>query len=237
MAADMSMPAPIPPPVYMPAPAPLYSWSGFYIGGNGGATWAHSSSTASIAGGLLGGLSASGSSTGSAALGGGQIGANFQYDRFVVGLEGDFDWSGLGNNQTNSCGAGCSGTVKSSLNWLANGRVRAGFVVFDRGLLYGTGGVAVEPLSQNANITIGGVTTNLFNLNTTGVGWTIGAGAEAAVFGNLSAKVEYLYVDVENFNASSPIGIVGGTITQNGRVTQSIVRGGFNYRFNFSSLR
>jgi outer membrane immunogenic protein len=177
------------------------------------------------------------SSTGSAALGGGQIGANFQYDRFVVGLEGDFDWSGLGNNQTVSCGVGCSGTLKSSLNWLATGRVRAGVVVFDRGLLYGTGGVAVEPLSQNANITIGGATTNLFNLSATGVGWTIGAGVEAAVFGALSAKVEYLYVDVENLNASSPISIVGGTITQNARVTQSIVRGGFNYRFNFSGLR
>ena len=229
-AADLPLPG-TPSPIYVPAPPP-FTWAGFYLGANGGFTWAQANSTVTLAGPLAVPATTT-TSNGNAGLAGGQIGANLQYNRLVLGLEGDFDWSGLGKNSSLSCGAGCSLSTTSSLKWLATARLRAGATVVDRVLLYATGGVAVEPLSQSANLLVGGANTNLFNLNATGVGWTIGGGVESAITNNISAKIEYLYVDVGNLKASSPIGIIGGTVTQNARVTQCIVRGGFNYRFNF----
>src|SRR5579863_8297947 len=88
-AADLPPPmAPPPraPATYVPAPIPYYNWSGFYIGGNLG--WGFSSPSASD---TLGSSIASRSEE--SFLGGGQIGANWEFGPgIVIGAEADFDW-------------------------------------------------------------------------------------------------------------------------------------------------
>src|ERR1019366_7209389 len=93
-AADLSRPA----PVYTKAPmmAPPFSWTGFYIGGNIGGAWAHNDVTDSFYG-----LNFSGGNNNGVFLGGGQIGGNYQFSNFVVGVEGTFDWAANNNNSTN----------------------------------------------------------------------------------------------------------------------------------------
>jgi len=63
------------------------------------------------------------------------------------------------------------------------------------------------------------------------VGWTVGGGVEAALWGNWTGKLEYLYIDFGTFN-NALIGIVPITpVATSSRVTDQIVRVGLNYRF------
>ena len=126
-AADLSV-APIykaPPPVQ---PSPVYNWSGFYAGVNGGGGWGHSYWSGNGTGiGLSGGQV------------GGTAGYNWQYGNAVLGLEGDIDWSGLKGTSTSSlCPNGCT----TSQNWLSTVRGRAGYA-FGSVMPYVTGGLAV----------------------------------------------------------------------------------------------
>ena len=63
----------------------------------------------------------------------------------------------------------------------------------------------------------------------TNAGWTVGAGLEVAIAGAWTAKAEYLYVDLGNFNCGLSCG--SGFPNDNVSFTTHIVRGGLNYRF------
>src|ERR1700739_2771117 len=93
-AADLP---PVPAPVYKAppiVPPPLFSWTGVYLGGNLGAAWTNRSVTHILFG-------VNGSPNNNATfIGGGQVGANYQFGSFVAGVEGDFDW--LANNNATS---------------------------------------------------------------------------------------------------------------------------------------
>src|SRR5262249_40423108 len=80
-----------PPPVYVPPP---FSWTGFYIGGNFGGAWRQGSINDSLFG-----LSFGNTSNNGAFIGGGQLGFNYQFGSFVIGVEADFDW---GDNTTSA---------------------------------------------------------------------------------------------------------------------------------------
>ncbi len=77
-------PSPLPPPVL----APIYSWTGIYMGINAGYGTARLIESAS-----RGADSLSASESGSGLIAGGQIGANYQSGVFVVGFEVDEQWS------------------------------------------------------------------------------------------------------------------------------------------------
>jgi opacity protein-like surface antigen len=85
------------PPVYAPPPiylAPPFSWTGFYLGANIGEAWGRRNVTDSLFG-----LSLSNSVNNNGAfIGGGQLGFNYQFGNFVLGIEGDFD--GIANTNT-----------------------------------------------------------------------------------------------------------------------------------------
>ncbi len=205
LAADLPQPGPPrAPATYVPVPAPAFSWSGIYVGINGGYAFGSGdfSSGASVSG--VNGF-----------LAGGTIGANYQWGRFVLGIEGDGDWTSLDGKTTPACST-CE--VKSS--WLATARGRAGYA-FDRILFYGTGGAAFGNVQ-------GGPIGGPFDSGTQ-IGWTVGGGIEAAIAPNWTAKVEYLYVNLGNLNCTAAGCLAGNTLN----VTESVVRAGINYKFSW----
>src|SRR5271165_2681493 len=92
-AADLARPAPAyaPPPVLVP----LFTWTGCYVGGNVGGIWAADTWSDSVFGGF-------GSSTASGALGGAQVGCNYQVGAWVFGIQGDYDWTNANSNSANA---------------------------------------------------------------------------------------------------------------------------------------
>ena len=144
-------------PYYQPGPVynPIYTWTGFYVGINGGGGWGTSQwdglNSFDVSGGLIGGT----------------VGYNWQFGPAVVGAEGDIDWSGIKGTTTVLCPAGCETRNK----WLATVRGRLGFA-FDRFLPYFTGGLALGDINANLPLLPGGSISN--------AGWTVGAGLESA---------------------------------------------------------
>jgi outer membrane immunogenic protein len=185
-----------------------YNWTGFYLGINGGYEWGTSSWS-----GLPGT-----SFKPSGGLVGGTLGYNVQMDSIVVGIEGDFDWSGLSGNV--ACVPGLA-TCETSSNWLATVRGRLGYS-FDRWMPYITGGGAFGDVKATATAPAFGTA---FSSSSTQAGWTVGGGVEFAMMSNWTAKIEYLHVDLGSFD-TGPAPIVN---TVNYR--QDIVRAGLNYRF------
>ncbi len=169
-AADIPRRMPTKAPVFVP---PAWSWTGPYVGVNGGYGWGTSDFSAPF-------------STGSFDINGGVVGGtlgyNWQMGQAVFGIEGDIDWSDIGGSAT------CGGTTCSVNNdWLGTVRGRLGYS-FDRFLPYITGGLAVGNISTN----IAGVGSG----DDVKAGWTAGGGVEAQISGPWTAKVEYLYVDL-----------------------------------------
>jgi len=167
--------APVAPVVYAP---PVYNWSGFYIGGNVGGGFADSSWT-DPSGAANNKFSKDGF------IGGGQIGANVQFNWLVLGVEGDFDWTGLKGSGTDSVG----NTINTKTEWTSTVTGRVG-AAFDRLLVYGKGGVAFANDESSLNDISGGTASTTL----TRTGWTAGAGLEYALAQNWTAKIEYDYL-------------------------------------------
>src|SRR5271155_5589880 len=88
IAADLPQPPPPQAPVqYIPVVAPVYNWGGIYLGINGGYGFGKSEWTG-------GGLSTGNFNT-SGFVVGGTLGANYQVDAFVFGVETDIDFTGI----------------------------------------------------------------------------------------------------------------------------------------------
>jgi outer membrane immunogenic protein len=203
LAATMATPsfaADLPRPAYK-APAyvaPVWTWSGFYVGVNGGYGFGNADFGAAD-------VDTRGW------LGGGTVGFNLQTGSWVWGVEGDFDYSTI----SGECGGGACST---RLNWLATARGRIGYA-FDRFLPYFTGGAAISEVRMRP---AGGPVSH-----DTQVGWTVGGGLEWAFLGNLSAKIEYLYVDLGSAECTG--GACGGGVDVDH--TTHLIRAGLNYRF------
>src|SRR3954462_9843038 len=126
-AADLPLRAAPPAPIV--AAVPVFTWTGFYSGGNAGYGWMSDDRIVDPLFGFTGGNNDGGF------VGGGQIGYNYQIGSFVVGLETDIQYADLGGAGNNVFGVGNNG------NWFGTLRARAG-VAFDRALIYATGGFA-----------------------------------------------------------------------------------------------
>jgi outer membrane immunogenic protein len=226
-AADLPPAAPPrAPAVYVPAVVPVYNWSGFYIGINGGWGWASGTITDTVTGSSLGSLTGTSSGNINGGIFGGQIGANYQIDALVLGIEGDWDWSGQKRTDTFGCGVGCTVSENIKIGWIATVRGRIGYAM-DRVLLYATGGAAFTHTSDNVTATGNGT---IFNASSTNAGWTIGAGGEWAFAQNWTGRIEYLYVGTK-VNQSGALPVVGGTLTESGNIHDSLIRAGINFKF------
>jgi outer membrane immunogenic protein len=208
-AADLPPPAPVP---YVPV-VRAFSWTGFYLGLNGGYGFGQSNWNSAI--GTVGGFNTNGG------LAGGTAGFNYQWSQFVFGIEGDFDWQNLRGSQTNApCAA--VGSCATASNWISTIRGRAGFVA-NRALIYVTGGAAFTDIKPSlAALPFGGGTEP---------GWTAGGGVEFAMTDSWTVKLEYLYAKFQNTTcpASSCSAAAPATVSLN----ENIVRVGVNYLFNY----
>lgn len=214
MAADLSRPPPGPAPVYTKAPpAPLFTWTGCYVGGNGGGIFVRSESTD------VGAAAAEGSVDFSGALGGGQIGCNYQFSAWVVGIQGDWDWSGASGSFTNALVPAEIDSTK--VKSLASVTGRVGYA-WDRFLIYAKGGGAWE--SNDVSATIGGVTTTVSDTRT---GWTVGGGGEYAFTDWLTGFVEYDFYDF----GTSTENFTGLTGPDSIKETKSVAKAGLNIKF------
>ena len=227
-------------PVYAPPPPPVFSWTGLYIGANAGVgfgnvNWDYYDPYAE---GLV---SRHESQTSGGALAGGTVGFNYQFptSNFVLGFEGDFDWSNIraSYSETDNYGDGYSEgyNYATKLNWLATARARIGYAVttpFGNLLPYVTGGAAfgnVQDTDNEWNSDEGDYYT--FSHSHTWTGWTAGAGLEYAITQNLSFKAEYLYVDLGNHGVTDEYTDLDPGESYTEHFTANIVRVGLNWRF------
>ena len=158
-------------------------------------------------------------------IGGAHAGYNVQFGTFVLGIEGDVDFSGAdGDNDFRAEGDVTTvGSLSLDVSWQASLRARAG-VAMDRFLIYGTGGVAFADADLEFQGTQDGDAFD-FSDSQSFVGWTIGLGAEYAFTDNLLGRLEVRYTDFgdEDFD-------LDGT-SVNVDWSQTAVMAGISYKF------
>jgi len=191
-AAAADLPVRSAPPAPIIAAAPIFTWTGFYVGVNAGYGWSNDDFDA---------VDFADEGDDGGFVGGAQVGYNYQIGSFVVGLEGDIQYADFGADGTfDFDGDGVFDDDFDSSDWFGTVRARAG-VAFDRALIYATGGFA---FADDAN------------------GWTVGGGVEYAFTNNLSAKIEGLYVNLDNDDDFPGF---------DGETDFGVVRAGLNFRF------
>lgn len=152
-------------------------------------------------------------------VGGGQAGYNWQFGSFVVGIEGDLQYS----HQQNGVWVYAL-QISNGTDFISTLRGRAG-VAMEDWLFYATAG--------------GGYTHNVANFNMAGFGglqqkdfspvWVVGAGVETRVTGRWTGRLEYLYMN--GGTLSTTFGVPGGTLSVNRNINDSLIRTGLNYYF------
>jgi outer membrane immunogenic protein len=227
LSADMAV-RPPPPPIS----APIFTWTGFYLGGNIGAGW-----TSTVIRESFFGAEWSRSSD-ARFIGGGQIGYNWQFNQFVLGIEGDID--AIANRSRSTVVTlpvlgTFAASSSSDANWVSTIAARFGFAV-DRALFYGkagygwvggTGSATITNVATGATLSVGGDGNR--------GGWLVGGGIEYAIAHNWTLKGEYNYLATgRDRTFVVPVGapfLVGDTFTSTGR-NVSMVKFGFNYLFH-----
>ena len=220
-AADMAPPVYKSP--YLPPPPPIYSWTGFYAGGNGGFGGNDVSYSSTLAG-----VTGNTSLNSSGFFGGGQVGFNWQVaPLWVIGVETDFDAADIDSNASAST-AIASASAGTKIDWFGTVRGRAGFLVTPVALLYGTGGWAYGHTTSSATATAFGTTASVSSGNGQN-GWTAGGGLEYAINPWLSFKTEYLYVNLGSANVAGNVGGVPFSLSE--KTTAHTVKAGLNFKF------
>jgi outer membrane immunogenic protein len=210
LAADMAMKAPPPAPVADPS----VNWTGFYLGGNAGGAWATTSDNNAFFVASTGDFHISG------AVGGAQVGYNWQTSQWVLGLESDYDFSSVKGSTSSGLCTGVVCTIENT--WVGTTRGRVGYA-YGSWLPYVTGGVAYG--NVHIQDSAGAV-----HAGTTRTGWTGGGGVEYALNKNWSVRAEYLYIDLGS--GGVPCATAAGSCGMSTQTfTESVVRGGINFRF------
>src|ERR1043166_1790161 len=135
-----------------PAPAPECDWTGFYIGINGGVYWARTV-TIDVGDPSDGFMESRGTSMiaeDTGVIGGGQIGYDYQINRFVLGLEGGA--GGLDFDQSEAQFGGNDNFIHSKYDAYGQITGRIGWT-WNKLLFYGKGGVGwVNILDEAADL-------------------------------------------------------------------------------------
>jgi outer membrane immunogenic protein len=236
------------------APAPPecdYTWTGFYFGGNAGYGWGNADTRfeplpdaatfLDLEPTRLNSVDPSGF------IGGGQIGYNWQWNKWLVlGIETDFQGSDIEGSQTSSPIIDITGASEGAdtflfaherMQWFGSTRGRIGISPWCRWLFYATGGVAYGSVDYAADTDFDNGFGYQTKFTDTKTGWTVGGGFEWMLTHHWSVKAEYLYYDLGNANrtvhqlfddvpTANPF-----FVHYNFETTGNIVRGGFNFKF------
>jgi outer membrane immunogenic protein len=235
-AADMRVPyrQPVPPP------APIFTWTGFYIGGHGGCAHDRMDYTPGAFRTDDLGPTTIDTANGGGCYGGVQVGYNYQVASWVWGIEADASWGEIKSRtnlvQPERAHIDTLAQFDQKLTSFGTVRGRLGYT-WNWGatptLWYVTGGWAWAR-NQLATTAFDGIPNGLTNSQTHS-GWTVGTGLEVALSGNWSFKGEYLYMDLDNKNYATALitddGDLPGTNVANVDLKIHTVRIGLNYRF------
>jgi outer membrane immunogenic protein len=207
-----------------PVAAPIYDWTGFYIGANGG--WGQSRNCwgfLPVAGGFI----SDGCSDRSGGLAGGQIGYRWQTGQFVFGLEGQGDWADLSGSRLSTVDPFFTLHTRVDGIGLFTGQI--GWA-WNQALFYVKGGGAVTGNKFDIRTTL--LDVSVASGSSTRWGAAVGAGFEYGFAPNWSVGVEYDHLFMgDNNNSFSVVNpIVAGAIN---RISQDIdmVTVRVNYRF------
>jgi outer membrane immunogenic protein len=224
VAADLRPPQ----PAFAPPVPAMPAWTGFYLGLNAGGGFGTADSDFSASPGPT---FASVDLSLKGAIGGGQIGYNWQSDAMV------FAWRRTSRPRRSKATsarpafpalrpAARRATTRSFRGWnraQPHRHAQAGW------LLYATGGYAVGRVETDATATAGPLTA-ILSTSDTRSGWTVGGGAEVLLAPRWSIKVEYLYVDLGR--ATHSYAFAGlPTLNDTTHVSFNVFRAGANYRF------
>jgi outer membrane immunogenic protein len=201
LAADVIYEEP-PAPAPMVEAAPLYNWSGFYVGGQAGVAFNRDSGAFSSDNTSFNGNNDD-SETGF--IGGGHVGYDYQFsNNFVLGAVADLNYidaearSGFDVDGPNGGG---SFSADQDINFVGTVRAKAGYAM-DRFMVYATGGLAYADIDNSIN---GGDVFTDTQANTytvrkksdsDDVGYAVGAGFDVLATQNVSFGLEYLYTDL-----------------------------------------
>jgi outer membrane immunogenic protein len=217
---------PVLPPVVVEPEPDMFDWSGFYIGAHGGGAWSNSTVTLTDPAGVVI-VTPDGDAINDFDQAGGVIGAQagvlMQTGQFVLGVEGDVQWAGLGADFEPFTSGFPVDDFQVSIDGMASIRGKLGFAV-DKVLIYATAGLAVGSVSTQYRTPAGGV--DAFNYSELQVGYTVGAGAAFAVTDNISLFGEYRFTDLGESSGDALIGPAGTSTT---RTTVHTGLVGFNF--------
>jgi len=208
-------------PVYK-APRSVESPSGFYVGGHIGGGWTRSSFSDPLGTIAPTTFRASDSSL----LGGMQLGYNWQFSSYVLGIQGDISFTDL--NAATPAPLLPTMTVYNDTKWISTLTGRVGYA-WDKTLWYVKGGGAWASNHYGATdptVPVG------FAATSKRTGYVVGGGLEYALAPNWSAFVEYNYVEFSG-KTITLFDTFSGT-TRPAGVYQNIqmLKLGFNYKLS-----
>jgi outer membrane immunogenic protein len=215
-------------------PPAAYDWSGFYVGVSGGWAWANNDADYDCVDYGINCFTNGGPFPTEAdldtdgAIIGGTIGANWQHDIWVFGLEADMSWTDLDADDESNAFPGFPIRAELSMDWLATVRARLGFAS-DNLLLYVTGGLAIA----DTELSTDQIPPDFQgSKDDTQLGWTAGGGAEFAISEELTVKGEVLYYDLGSVSATAtdPVNFPGFSYDLDNDLTGVIARAGINLR-------
>jgi outer membrane immunogenic protein len=260
------------PAAFITAPTGIFNWAGLYVGVNGGyagssSSVAYGANDAASQAGTCGGVGhgrciPNGSFQTIGPLGGGQIGYNWQVNPlWTAGVEADYQWANLTGQGVSTFHLGNVGAASANQNMVANQtirsfgtiRARAGWVIINPLVFYGTAGLAFGQINESVNMQpdgagtlssggfsyacVAGASCLAGSSSTTTLGWTIGGGTDYALTSNLIFRAEVLFVDLGAPKATfvaqnAAAGTTPSSLTATFSAAAFVVaRGGLNYKF------
>jgi opacity protein-like surface antigen len=235
-AADMGM------PMKAPSYAPAFSWTGTYVGANLGGVWGtfdfSPTTTNNITGAV--GAPAIASVNNSSVIGGFQAGYNWQVGQWVLGLEQDYQFTGLKQTATFAAPAGlfvAGDSMAVKTDYLAATRARVG-MAWDRALVYAAGGLETGQFDVSSTYMArgpgGSPTMGFTDADKFHFGFNVGAGIDYAVTNNVFIGVEYRYLNLGketyNLGAFTPAGAAAQTVSNTVDLKASEVTARLNFK-------